>query len=66
MTLPDETEGSPQRRNKGHEYYLEAQCLFHGHGIEPNKEYAITWFERSANQGEGRAFSALGRLYEEG
>ena len=40
--------------------------MLHGHGIEPNKDFAITWFERSANQGEPKAFDALGRIYEEG
>ena len=57
---------SPSIKNKGEEYWLEAQCLLHGHGIEPNKEYAITWFERSASQGEPRAYYSLGSLYEEG
>ena len=58
---------SPQRgRNKGYEYWLEAECLLNGHGIEPNKDFAITWFERSANQGEPKALNALGCIYEEG
>ena len=61
------SEMSPQRgRNKGYEYWLEAECLLHGHGIEPNKDFAITWFERSANQGEPKALNALGCIYEQG
>lgn len=61
------SELSPQRgRNKGYEYWLEAQCLLHGHGIEPNKDFAITWFERSAAQGEPKALTALGLIYEQG
>lgn len=60
-------EDSPSRPvGKGHEYWLEAQCLLHGHGIEPNKEYAITWFDRSAELGETKALYALGCIYEEG
>ena len=38
----------------------------HGHGIEPNKDFAITWFERSAAQGEPKALTALGLIYEQG
>ena len=68
LTGGDQSElaNSPQRKNKGYEYWLEAECLLKGHGIEPNKEYAITWFERSANQGEPRALNALGCIYEQG
>jgi TPR repeat protein len=40
--------------------------LLYGHGIEPNTEDAILWFERSANLGESRALYALGNLYEKG
>lgn len=57
---------SPTRQNKGHEFWLEAQCLLHGHGIEPNRDDAITWFERSANQGEPKAHYALGCIYDGG
>eukprot|EP00347_Sterkiella_histriomuscorum_P001396 403372196 len=57
---------SPNRFNKGQEYCLEAHCLLYGHGIEPNTEIAIVWYERSANLGEPRAIFSLGKLYEEG
>jgi TPR repeat protein len=40
--------------------------LLHGHGIEANKGYALTWFDRSAELGEPRAYYALGCMYEEG
>lgn len=60
------TEESPSRQNKGYEYYLEAMCLLHGHGIEANTGYALSWFERSAELGEPRAFYALGSIYEKG
>ena len=40
--------------------------MLQGHGIEPNKDFAITWFERSASNGEPKAFNALGCIYEEG
>lgn len=64
---PSELGGnSPQRRNKGYEFWLEAECLLQGHGIEPNKDFAITWFERSANHGEPKALNALGCIYEDG
>ena len=57
---------SPQRKDKGYEYWLEAQCLLMGHGIEQNKGYALTWFERSAELSEPLAFYSLGCMYEEG
>jgi len=40
--------------------------LLYGHGIEPNTEVAMVWYERSANLGEPRAIYSLGKLYEEG
>ncbi|CDW82127.1 sel1 domain protein repeat-containing protein [Stylonychia lemnae] len=57
---------SPLRFNKGQEYCLEAHCLLYGHGIEPNTEVAMVWYERSANLGEPRAIDSLGKLYEDG
>ena len=62
----DDSESPSRCQDKGHEYWVEAQCLLNGHGIEPNKEYAITWFERSAELGETKALYALGCIYEEG
>jgi TPR repeat protein len=37
---------------KGQEFCLEAHCLMNGHGIEPNTEDALLWYERSANLNE--------------
>ena len=38
----------------------------HGHGIEPNLDDAIGWFNKAASLGEGRAFYALGEMQEHG
>ena len=57
---------SPSRFNKAQEFCLEAHCLLYGHGIEPNTEDAILWYERSANLGEPKALYALGSIYEQG
>ncbi len=57
---------SPNKFSKAEEYCLEAHCLLYGHGIEPNTEDAILWYERSANLGEPRAIYSLGLIYEKG
>ena len=64
--LENEDESPSRMQNKGNEYWLEAECLLHGHGIETNTEYAITWFERSAALGEPKAIYSLGCIYEDG
>ena len=45
---------------------IEAYCLLHGHGIEPNVEDATRWFNKAAALGEARAFFALGEMQERG
>lgn len=62
----DDGSESPSRKDKGQLFWLEAQCLLQGHGIEPNNEFAMTWFERSAKQGQPKAMYSLGCMYEEG
>lgn len=57
---------SSSRKDKGHAFWLEAECLLQGHGIEPNNEFAMTWFERSAKQGQPKAMYSLGCMYEDG
>lgn len=38
----------------------------YGHGIEPNIEDALLFFEKSAQLKEPRAFVELGKIYESG
>ena len=66
MKLMEDISPSKQQHNKAYMAWLEAQCQLYGHGIEPNKENAITWFERSAKEGEPKSIYALGCIYEEG
>lgn len=52
--------------SKGQQCCLEAYCLLHGHGIEPNLEDATRWFNKAASLGEPRAYFALGEMQEYG
>ena len=52
--------------SKGEQSCIEAFCFLHGHGIEPNVEEAVRWFNKSATQGEPRALIALGEIQELG
>jgi TPR repeat protein len=47
-------------------YCLEADCLFYGHGIEPNIEHAIIWYQKSAELGNSKAMLTLGKINDEG
>ena len=40
--------------------------MLYGHGIEPNIENAVYWFNKSASLGEPRALLALGEMSEKG
>jgi TPR repeat protein len=54
------------KANKAQEYCLEAKCLLYGHGIEPNTEDALIWFDKSSKLGEPKALQALGDMNEKG
>jgi TPR repeat protein len=51
---------------KGQQYCIEALCLLHGHGIEPDIEEAVRLLNKSAQLGESRAFFVLGEIQEHG
>lgn len=38
----------------------------HGHGVEPDIEEAVRMLNKSAQQGESRAFYVLGEIHENG
>ena len=40
--------------------------MLNGHGIEPNIDEAIHWFNKAANLGEPKAIYHLGKMYEQG
>ena len=46
--------------------FLEANCLFYGHGGDKNIDLAIDKYEQSENMGNVNASTALGKVYEKG
>jgi TPR repeat protein len=46
--------------------FLEANCLFHGHGDGKNIDLAIDKYEQAAKMGNVNASLALGMIYEQG
>ena len=52
----------------GHDWgqYNYANMLFDGRGVVQNREQAIIWYGRAADQGHTRAMNLLARCHEEG
>ena len=45
---------------------MEAHCLLNGHGIGPNIDEAIHWYNKSKEAGDPKAILALAKMNEEG
>ncbi|MBR2084052.1 MAG: sel1 repeat family protein, partial [Muribaculaceae bacterium] len=53
-----------QAAAKGHAeaQYRLADCYHHGYGVKKNKQEAINWYQKAANQGYAKAVSSLREL----